>query len=272
MNGQPKRVRADELVVQQGLAETRSRAKALIMAGVVRVGDRVIDKPGETLDPTTPLALQARLPYVSRGGLKLQHALDTFGIDVDGVVAVDIGASTGGFTDCLLQRGAAKVYAIDVGYGQLDYRLRNDRRVVVMERVNAREPVSLPEPVGFACIDVSFISLDLILPAVASLLTRDADVVALIKPQFEAGREHVGRGGVVRSPEARRSAVMRVVTNARRIGLGDAAVTTSPITGPAGNVEYLAWLRFADSPADADAIVETLFADELGRTSDTEEL
>lgn len=237
------RVRADDLVVRQRLAQTRSKARALIMAGQVRVGDRVIEKPGQLLDPSTALELAVRLPFVSRGGLKLEHALDTFGIDVSGLVCADIGASTGGFTDCLLQRGAAKVYAIDVGYGQLDYGLRNDQRVVVMERVNARRLNALPETVSVVTIDVSFISLTYILPAVKRIIVTDGQVIALIKPQFEAGKARVGRGGVVRDESVRRDAASHVLRSAEQLGFGIFGLTESPIVGPAGNVEYLVWLQ-----------------------------
>lgn len=245
-----RKLRADELLVKQQLAETRSKAKALIMAGQVRLGTRVIAKASEMLDPSEQLALEARLPFVGRGGVKLEHALQTFQIDVFDAVAADIGSSTGGFTDCLLQRGARRVYAIDVGYNQLDFRLRIDPRVVVMERVNARHLERLPEPVGFVCIDVSFISLGLILPAVSRILSTNGQVVALIKPQFEAGREHVGKGGVVRDESARRDAVRSVLTTAESLGFGARGLTQSPITGPAGNVEYLVWLRRGAESSD----------------------
>lgn len=254
-----KKVRADELVVSQGLAETRSKARSLIMAGQVRVGDRVIEKAGQVLDPATALQVHARMPYVSRGGLKLVHALDSFDISVTDLVCADIGASTGGFTDCLLQRGASKVYAIDVGYGQLDYRLRNDQRVVVMERVNARLLDSLPERVDFVCIDVSFISLEHMFPTVNRIVSDSGDVVALIKPQFEAGRENVGRGGVVRDADARQGAVSRVLRSAQALGLGCLRVTRSPISGPAGNIEYLAWLQPGVDGRDVDEILREAF-------------
>ncbi|MEX1157984.1 MAG: TlyA family RNA methyltransferase [Thermomicrobiales bacterium] len=254
-----RKIRADELVVQQGLADSRSKAKAMIVAGDVRSGDRLVQKPAEMLDVDLPLNLRARMPFVSRGGVKLDHALTEFSIDVSGVVAADLGASTGGFTDVLLQRGAARVYAIDVGYGQLDYRLRTDKRVVVMERVNARYLETLPEPVGFVCVDVSFISLELILPVVERLLIAGGDLVTLIKPQFEAGREAVGRGGVVRDDRTRKAVVKRVIelANSRRLAIQGLA--RSPITGPAGNVEYLAWFRKGAEPCDAGSLLKVLF-------------
>jgi 23S rRNA (cytidine1920-2'-O)/16S rRNA (cytidine1409-2'-O)-methyltransferase len=234
-------MRADELLVHQGAVETRSKARALILAGDVRIGDRVISKAGELLDPESEIVIRRPPPYVGRGGIKLAHALDEFGIDVAGLVAADIGASTGGFTDVLLQRGATRVYAIDVGYGQLDARLRGDPRVVVMERVNARFLESLPEPIGLVVIDVSFISLNLILPVALRVLAPEGQVVALVKPQFEAGREAVERGGVVRDPSARARAVVQVCRAAESMGFRFAGVTRSPITGQAGNVEFLAW-------------------------------
>lgn len=255
-----KRVRADELVVQQGLAESRSKAKALIVAGDVRSGDRLIQKPAEMLDAALTLELRAKLPFVSRGGLKLDHALREFGIDVSGVVAADLGASTGGFTDVLLQRGAARVYAVDVGYGQLDYRLRSDGRVVVMERVNARYLEALPENVGFVCVDVSFISLEHMLPVAQRLLIPDGDVVTLIKPQFEAGKDAVGRGGVVRDERTRRSVVARVIAGAGQHGLAVHGLTRSPITGPAGNVEYLAWFRKGLAGRDPEELIAQGFS------------
>lgn len=240
MSQRGSKVRADELLVLQGLVESRTRAKALIVAGDVHAGDRAIDKPSELLDPATPLALRAKMPFVSRGGLKLDHALAEFGLDVTGFVAADIGASTGGFTDVLLQRGAARVYAVDVGYGQLDYRLRIDPRVIVMERVNARYLAELPVRVDVVCIDVSFISLEHILPVAARLLREGGHVVALIKPQFEAGRALVGKGGVVRDDRVRRQTVEHVIGFAAVNELGFADLTRSPVTGPAGNVEFLA--------------------------------
>jgi 23S rRNA (cytidine1920-2'-O)/16S rRNA (cytidine1409-2'-O)-methyltransferase len=253
------KLRADELLVRQGRAETRSKARALILAGDVRVGDRMIDKPAELLTPATVLEVRAPPPFVSRGGLKLQHALDEFGVDVAGLVAADIGASTGGFTDCLLQRGARRVYAIDVGYGQLDYRLRSDERVVVMERVNARYLEALPEQPALVVIDVSFISLDLILPVAAAVSAPDARVVALIKPQFEAGRGAVARGGVVRDERLRRQTVEHVVRSAAAAELRLGGLTRSPILGPAGNAEFLALLGKQIDALDLDDALDRVF-------------
>lgn len=233
--------RLDVLLVERGLAESRERAQSLIRAGAVLVDDQPVDKPGTRVPSNAVLRLRETLPYVSRGGLKLQAALDTFGIDVTGLVAVDVGASTGGFTDCLLQRGAARVYAVDVGYGQLAWSLRQDPRVVVMERTNVRYLEALPEPVDLATVDVSFISLELVLPAVMRLLKPGGRVIALIKPQFEAGREQVGKGGVVRDPTVHRAVLHRVLTWAAERGLILRGLMRSPLEGPAGNVEFLAY-------------------------------
>lgn len=247
----PKRIRADELLVERQLAENRSRARALIMAGRVRSGDHLIEKAGQQLPPEAELTVVEPARFVSRGGEKLDHALDAFQIDVTGLVCADFGASTGGFTDVLLQRGAAKVYAIDVGYGQLDYRLRQDSRVVVLERTNVRYLESLPEPVNLVVVDVSFISLRLILPAALRLLKPEGRVVALIKPQFEAGREQVGKGGVVRDRKVHRAVLERVLVEAEKLGFTPSGLTRSPITGPAGNVEFLALLE-RESPRAVD--------------------
>lgn len=255
-----KRVRADELVFRQGLAESRSKAKAMIVAGDVRSGDRLIQKPAEMLEADLPLELRARLPFVSRGGLKLDHALREFEIDVTGAIAADLGASTGGFTHVLLQRGAARVYAVDVGYGQLDYRLRGDARVIVMERVNARHLESLPEPVDVVSVDVSFISLEHMLPVARRVLRVGGDLVTLIKPQFEAGKEAVGRGGVVRDERTRKAVVTRIITLAGESDFGLQGLTRSPITGPAGNVEYLAWFQRGAVRKDPEPSIERAFA------------
>jgi len=236
------KTRLDSLVVQRGLAETRARAQALIMAGKVRVDGQVVDKPGTKVASDAEVNVPTELPYVSRGGFKLAAALDTFGIDPAGLVVADVGASTGGFTDCLLHRGAARVYAIDVGYGQLAWSLRRDPRVIVMERTNVRYLESLPEPIDLATIDVSFISLDLVLPVVVRWLKEDGRIVALAKPQFEVGRGQVGRGGVVRSPEQHHGVLTRVAGLGRSLGLRLEGVEPSPILGPAGNREFLAHL------------------------------
>ncbi len=243
------RERLDKLLVDRGLVETRERAQALVMAGAVLVRGQPQTKPGTLLDPATEIALREEAhPYVSRGALKLVKGLDTFAIDPAGKVALDIGASTGGFTDVLLRRGATRVYAIDVGYGQLAWALRQDPRVVVLERENIRtlELSLVPEPADLAVIDVSFISLTMVLPRVAELL-RDPDkpVIALVKPQFEVERDQVGRGGVVRDEAIRRSAVDKIRAWSPANGYLAGEDVESPITGPAGNVEYLLLLRTA---------------------------
>lgn len=240
--------RLDNLLVARGLAPSRARAQALILAGKVEVAGAIATKAGAQVAADAAVALREDdHPYVSRGALKLVHGLDGFGVDPAGLVAIDLGASTGGFTDVLLRRGARRVYAIDVGYGQLAWALRQDPRVVVLERENVREldPAKVPEPCDLAVIDVSFISLTLVLPHVVTLLRPPAGkpIVALVKPQFEAGREHVGKGGVVREPEARQAAIDKVRDWARAHGFGVGDVLESPLRGPAGNVEYLLLLR-----------------------------
>jgi 23S rRNA (cytidine1920-2'-O)/16S rRNA (cytidine1409-2'-O)-methyltransferase len=245
-----KRERLDKLLVDRGLAQSRERARALVMSGDVLVGGEPETKPGTLIDPAREITLrQDDHPYVSRGALKLVKGLDTFAIDPTGKVCLDIGASTGGFTDVLLRRGAARVYAIDVGYGQLAWALRQDPRVVVLERENARtmDLALVPEPCDLAVIDVSFISLTLVLPRVAELLRPPAGkpIVALVKPQFEVGRDQVGKGGVVRDEAVRRSAVDKIRTWAAANGFVAGADVESPITGPAGNVEYLLLLTTA---------------------------
>lgn len=236
-----RKERLDVLMVEQGLADSSQQAQRLIMAGQVAVGDRVVDKPGTRVPVTTQMTVKGRLPYVSRGGFKLAAALDAFGLDVHGWIVADVGASTGGFTDCLLQRGAARVYAIDVGYGQLAWRLQQDPRVIVMDRTNARYLENLAEPVHLATIDVSFISLKLILPAVLGWLREGGQIVALVKPQFEASRGQVGKGGVVRDPAVHQQVLETLATWAVSRGMGLMGLIRSPITGPAGNVEFLAY-------------------------------
>jgi len=257
-------MRLDDALVARGLAETREQAERLIRAGQVWLGDAASgvrgDKPGQWVAPDVALRVERGLPYVSRGGLKLAAALDAFGVAPVGWVCADIGASTGGFTDCLLQRGAARVYAIDVGYGQLAWSLRQDPRVISMERANIRRLEPLPEPVTLAVIDVSFIGLGLVLPRVAALLTAGGQVVALIKPQFEVAKDQVGKGGVVRDPLLHRAVIRKVLAEAAAVNLAPAGLIRSPITGPAGNVEFLAWFRLGDSPADELAITSWLNA------------
>jgi 23S rRNA (cytidine1920-2'-O)/16S rRNA (cytidine1409-2'-O)-methyltransferase len=237
-----KKERLDVLVVERGLAETRTKAQALILAGQVVVGEQRVDKPGTRVPVDAELRLKGEvLPYVSRGGLKLKGAIDAFQLDVRGQVCADIGASTGGFTDCLLREGAARVHAIDVGRGQLHERLRVDPRVVSRERVNARHLTDdeLPEPVGVVVIDVSFISLKLVLPAVLQRLVAGGLLVALVKPQFEVGPERIDKGGVVRDAAARQGAIDDVTAFVRAAGLAVLGVVDSPVPGPAGNVEAL---------------------------------
>lgn len=237
-----KGIRADQLLADRGLAESRTRAQALILAGLVYTGDRKVEKAGQALAPDAPLVVKGRdHPWVSRGGLKLDHALTEFGWDVAGLVAIDVGSSTGGFTDVLLTRGAAKVYAVDVGHGQLAWKLRADERVVVLERTNARHLTAeqIPEPIDMVVCDASFIALSKVLPAALDLARPGARLAALIKPQFEAGREEVGKGGVVRDPAVHTRVCDAVVDWLGTIGWTVAGVTTSPITGPEGNVEFL---------------------------------
>ena len=239
------KVRLDQLVADRGLAPSRERARALILAAQVVVDGRVLTKAGTQVEPGAHLALVSPdHPYVGRGGLKLAHALDTFGIPVAGREALDIGASTGGFTDVLLQRGSTRVIALDVGHGQLDWTLRNDPRVVVIEHFNARHLTlaDLPGSVDIVCVDVSFISLRLILPVVPPLLRPGADVIALVKPQFEAGRDEARRG-IIRDEQIRTRVLDQVRAEAAAIGLTTAGVTQSPIAGQKGNIEFLLHLR-----------------------------
>jgi 23S rRNA (cytidine1920-2'-O)/16S rRNA (cytidine1409-2'-O)-methyltransferase len=257
----PSRQRLDQLLVERGLAETRSRAQALLLAGRVRVGSgdaaRADRKPGDLVDVSTPVAVVGAEPYVSRGGHKLAAALDAFGIVPAGWSCLDTGASTGGFTDVLLQRGARRVYAVDVGRGQLAERLRLDSRVVSMERTNARtlQPGSLPEAVDLATVDVSFISLALVLGPVASCLRPGGSIIALVKPQFEAGRDRV-KGGVVRDPEVHREVLSAVARRSVELGLGVRGVIASPIQGPEGNREFLAHIGPGPSCAELDASIQ----------------
>jgi 23S rRNA (cytidine1920-2'-O)/16S rRNA (cytidine1409-2'-O)-methyltransferase len=239
-------------MVERGLAESRAKAQALVLAGQVFSGERRLDKPGQTIAPDVPLEVRAPgLPYVSRGGQKLAHGLDHFGIDPAGMVALDIGASTGGFTDVLLQRGAARVYAVDVGHGQLDWRLRNDPRVVVLERLNARHlsREHVPEPVDLVVCDVSFISLELALPPALALAGPNALLLALIKPQFEVGKGQVGKGGVVRDPALHQAVCARIARwLADQQGWHVLGVSESPIIGPKGNREFLVAATRRDQP------------------------
>lgn len=239
-----RKIRLDELV-QSRLGVSRSKAQGLIRTGKVKAPDGTrLEKPGHTVDPGLDIVVEEAPRYVSRGGLKLEAALDHFPIDVSGKIAIDVGASTGGFTDCLLQHGAAKVYAVDVGYGQLDWRLRQDPRVVVLERTNIRDlsPDTLQEPPAIFTVDCSFISLRLVLPALKPLLRIPAEGVVLIKPQFEAGKDLVGKGGVVRNDRVREQVVDDLRAYAGQIGFQCRGVIPSPVRGPAGNIEFLAYL------------------------------
>jgi 23S rRNA (cytidine1920-2'-O)/16S rRNA (cytidine1409-2'-O)-methyltransferase len=265
----PERKRLDVLLVERGLAESREKARAVILAGEVRVGGEKVDKAAALVPVDAELVCsRSQDSYASRGGLKLAHALDVFAIPVEGRVALDAGASTGGFTDVLLRRGAARVYAVDVGYGQLDWRLRNDPRVTLMERTNVRYVHELPERVGLVTADLSFISLTLVLDVLVRLAAEGADFVLLVKPQFEAGRGEVGKNGVVRDPATHRAVLLKVIGHAQTLGLQLAGLTASPLLGPAGNVEFLAWCRAGSGSATdvGTAIARALEAAERVRT------
>jgi 23S rRNA (cytidine1920-2'-O)/16S rRNA (cytidine1409-2'-O)-methyltransferase len=237
------RVRLDQVLVAQGLVPSRQRAQAMVRAGLVRVAGATADRPDQMVDPDVSIDLDRVKTYVSRGGDKLAAALDAFGTDPAGRVCLDVGASTGGFTDLLLQRGAARVIAVDVGYGQLAWSLRQDPRVTVLERVNIRYLDRLPVPADLAVIDVSFISLRLVLPRVRELLSLPGEVVALVKPQFEVGKGAVGKGGVVRDPDQHRQVLSELRQFAEEIGYEVAAEIPSPILGAKGNREFLMHLR-----------------------------
>lgn len=239
------KIRLDQYLVQHGLIQSRERAKAMIMSGVVFVNEQKVDKAGEMIKEDAKVEVRGHdIGYVSRGGLKLEKAMQCFPLTPNGKVCMDIGASTGGFTDCMLQNGAVKVYAIDVGHGQLDWKLRNDPRVVCMEKTNIRyvKPEDIGEPARLVSIDVSFISLQLVLPVVKTLIADDCQVVCLIKPQFEAGREQVGKKGVVRDKAVHVEVIEKTITAAYALGFRLEALTFSPIKGPEGNIEYLAEL------------------------------
>jgi len=243
--------RIDVLLFERGLAPSREMARRYVMAGEVRADGQMVDKPGTRIDESAQIEVKAAPPYVSRGGEKLAGAFADFSLNVTGIICADVGASTGGFTDCLLQNGAAKVYAIDVGYGQIALKLRDNPRVILMERTNARHLEKLPEPVQLVSIDASFISLRLLLPVVKNWLTADGEVVALVKPQFEAGKQDVGKRGVVKDPAVHKDVLLTVLNAAGEIGYMVRGITRSPLTGPKGNIEFLAWLSLA---RDADPI------------------
>jgi 23S rRNA (cytidine1920-2'-O)/16S rRNA (cytidine1409-2'-O)-methyltransferase len=238
-----QKLRLDSLLVARGLVVSRAKAQALILAGEVMVGGRAVTKPGTMIDEEVEIMLAEVPPFVSRGGIKLERALSEFVINVSGKVVVDIGASTGGFTDCLLKRGASRVYAVDVGYGQLDYRLRQDKRVVVMDRVNARYPFSLPEKVDLVTFDVSFISLEKVIPQAANLLKGKGHLLVLLKPQFEAKRGEVGKGGVIKEPGVQARVLGRFISWVVNHGFRLNGLVASPVLGASGNREFFLLLR-----------------------------
>ncbi len=248
--------RLDILLVNRNLAPSREKAKAIIMAGIVYVNGQKEDKPGAAFDMTADIQVRgSTLPYVSRGGLKLEKAVDCFGVELEGKICMDVGASTGGFTDCMLQNGAKKVYAVDVGHGQLDWKLRNDKRVVCMERTNIRYVTrdDVEDRIDFASIDVSFISLTKVLGPVKELLTESGRIVALIKPQFEAGREKVGKKGVVREKSTHLEVIQKVMDYGMELGFEILNLEYSPVKGPEGNIEYLIYLQ---KPGEKDGEAE----------------
>lgn len=259
--------RLDVLLVQRGLAPSREKAKAIIMSGIVYVDNIKEDKAGTTFDEKCQIEVRGKtLKYVSRGGLKLEKAMDVFGVQIEGKICMDVGASTGGFTDCMLQNGAVKVYSVDVGHGQLAWKLVTDERVVCMDKTNIRylTPQDIDDVIEFASIDVSFISLTKVLLPVKELLTENGQIVCLIKPQFEAGREKVGKKGVVRDKAVHKEVIETVITYAKSIGFGIINLDFSPVKGPEGNIEYLLYLQklsqdsvFEEGIIDVDKTVET---------------
>jgi 23S rRNA (cytidine1920-2'-O)/16S rRNA (cytidine1409-2'-O)-methyltransferase len=276
------KIRLDVLLVEKGLADSRAKAQALIMAGQVRVAGQVALKPAVAIPPDAALTVDSGPRFVSRGGEKLDGALETFAIDVHGFTCVDVGSSTGGFTDCLLQRGASKVYAIDVGKGILHWKLRNDPRVAVMEETNARFVESLPEKIDFVTVDASFISLKTLLPVIRKrffLLSsfddkgkkkEERSILALIKPQFEAGKKEVSRGdGVIRDPEIHRQVLVDVLTFAKSEGFGLRGLVKSSLLGPKGNAEFLAWLGLEPNDVVVEDLVNGLFPADVGASHQT---
>ena len=261
------KTRLDVLLVDRGFFTSRQKAQAVIMAGSVFVGGQRVDKPGTAIPNDAEIEVRGHvMPYVSRGGWKLEKAMKTWPISLEGKICADIGASTGGFTDCMLQNGAQKVYAVDVGYGQLDWKLRSDERVICLERTNARYLTreQIPDPLDFASIDVSFISLKLIFPALYDLLKEGGEIACLIKPQFEAGREKVGKKGVVRDPAVHREVLDNFLIHAKENYFTVLGITYSPIRGPEGNIEYLGYLRKSgedDRIPDLDAVVSAAHAE-----------
>ncbi len=254
--------RLDILVFERGLAESREKAKALIMAGVIYADNQKSDKPGTTYPETVSIELRGnKLPYVSRGGLKLEKAINSFGLDLSDKITMDIGASTGGFTDCMLQNGASKVYAIDVGYGQLAWKLRNDERVINYERTNVRyiTKEQIPDEIDFFSVDVCFISLQLVLPVVRPFLKKDGCAVCLIKPQFEAGKGKVGKNGVVRDKAVHIEVIRKIYDFCLENGFSILGLEYSPVKGPEGNIEYLIYIKKSDEPVSAgDFDIESL--------------
>jgi 23S rRNA (cytidine1920-2'-O)/16S rRNA (cytidine1409-2'-O)-methyltransferase len=251
--------RIDLALVEAGLAESRSQAQKLIMAGQVRVNGELVHQASQRVEQGASIAVDQGPAFVSRGGDKLKAALAAFGISVGGAVCADIGASTGGFTDCLLQHGASRVYAIDVGRGQLHWKLRQDTRVIPIEGQNVRYLESLPEMVDLVVVDVSFISVGLVLPVAAGLVRPGGDIVVLVKPQFEAGRQHIRRGGVVKDEAVRRETVARVIDSARGEDLWAHGLIRSPLKGPKGNEEFLLWLREASARVDHQQLLDSVF-------------
>jgi 23S rRNA (cytidine1920-2'-O)/16S rRNA (cytidine1409-2'-O)-methyltransferase len=246
MSSKPhKKIRLDSMLFEKGLVESREKAKALIIAGEVLVNGIVTDKAGAQMTPDAELTIKSKMPFVSRGGLKLDQAVNEFNIELKNRTAMDVGASTGGFTDCMLQHGAVKVYAVDVGYGQFDWRLRKDERVVLLEKTNVRylQKSSVPDEIDIATIDVSFISLTKVIPNVLEFLKPEGEILALIKPQFEAERKDIGKGGVVKDESKRLEIVETIKIWAEGTGLDILGITPSPIKGPKGNVEYLIYMK-----------------------------
>lgn len=258
----PSKKRLDLLVYEAGFAESREKAKALIMSGIIYVDNQKSDKPGTTYNENVKLEMRGSKPkYVSRGGLKLEKAIKSFSLDLNGKITMDIGASTGGFTDCMLQNGAVKVYSVDVGYGQLDWKLRNDHRVINLERTNVRYITreQVPDDIDFFSVDVCFISLTLVLPAVRPLLKENGEAVCLIKPQFEAGRGNVGKNGVVRDKQVHIDVIRKIYDYCLSNGFDVLGLDFSPIKGPEGNIEYLIYIRRSDFPKSVEEFdIETL--------------
>jgi 23S rRNA (cytidine1920-2'-O)/16S rRNA (cytidine1409-2'-O)-methyltransferase len=261
--------RLDVILVERELVDSRQRAQALILGGKVTVNNQPAPKAGMMVPADSTISIQQPLLYVSRGGYKLAGALDTFGVDVNGLICVDVGASTGGFTDCLLQRGAAHVYALDVGYGQLAWSLRTDQRVTVRDRINVRYLDALPEPADMATIDVSFISLTHILPTVKKILQPDGQAIALIKPQFEAGREQVGKGGIIREASVHRAVVARMAQYAQMSNWRVLGICRSPIEGMGGNAEF--FIHLTPDPMHRDIDIEKYLSDLFSDTRATQD-